>query len=70
MPHLQLLQLLVFCCSADAYWMYVWLLARRWLRVHNTDPLTNVVMSSTQTTQNIALRNLIEAWRNDVSGSV
>lgn len=43
---------------------------QRWLRVHNTDPLTNVVMSSTQTTPNIALRSLIERWVSDQSGSV
>jgi hypothetical protein len=37
----------------------------RWLRIHNTDPLTNVVMSTTSLRPNVALRQHIEAMREE-----
>ena len=40
----------------------------RWLRDHNTDPLTNIVMSDLTLRENRNLRGLIESWRSQHRG--
>ena len=36
---------------------------KKWLLLHRTDPLTNIVMTSTAIIPNIILSNIIKEWR-------